>query len=69
MFIAEIKRLFDVSISFDHDFYFQTTSSKDLSKVKEDIMADIHRKMRSFLIIFGWLDMIAFALFIWIIVK
>lgn len=69
MFIAEIKRLFDVSISFDHDFYFQTTSSKELGQVREDIMADIHRKMRSFLIIFGWLDMITFALFIWIIIK
>lgn len=69
MFVAEIKKLFDVSISFDHDFYFETTSSKELKQVQQDIMADIHRKTRAFVLIFGWLDLTSLVLLIVIIFK
>ncbi|XP_065361911.1 DC-STAMP domain-containing protein 2 [Calliphora vicina] len=69
IFVAEIKQLFDVSISFDHDFYFQTTSSKELQQVKIDIMADIHRQMRTFVLIFGWLDLMSLFLLLLIVIK
>ncbi|XP_037815188.1 DC-STAMP domain-containing protein 2 [Lucilia sericata] len=68
-FVGEIKKLFDVSITFDHDFYFQTTTSKELQQVKTDIMADIHRKMRTFVLIFGWLDLMSLVLLIVIVIK
>ncbi|KAM7354818.1 DC-STAMP domain-containing protein 2-like [Cochliomyia hominivorax] len=69
MFVAEIKNLFDVSISFDHDFYFQTTSSKELKQVQKDIMSDIHKKMNTFVLIFGWLDLTSMLLLFVIIIK
>lgn len=61
--------MFDASITFKHDFYFQTTSSKELDQIKRDIMDDVHRKFKVFFIIFGWLDVISLLLVLLIVMK
>ncbi|XP_061389998.1 DC-STAMP domain-containing protein 2-like [Musca vetustissima] len=69
MFTDEVKRLFDVSITFDHDFYFKTTTSRELDDIKKDIMFDIHSRMKTFVLIFGWLDMLSLFMFALIVFK
>ncbi|XP_073840484.1 DC-STAMP domain-containing protein 2 isoform X2 [Musca autumnalis] len=69
MFTADVKKLFDVSITFDHDFYFKTTTSRELDDIKKDIMQDIHARMRTFVLIFGWLDMISLVMLAVIVFK
>uniref|UniRef100_A0A1B0AET0 Dendritic cell-specific transmembrane protein-like domain-containing protein n=1 Tax=Glossina pallidipes TaxID=7398 RepID=A0A1B0AET0_GLOPL len=68
-FANEVKRLFDVSITFDHDFYFKTTSSKELSQIRDDIMKDIRKHMQTFILIFGWLDILSVLLMCLVIFK
>uniref|UniRef100_A0A1A9X0W4 Uncharacterized protein n=1 Tax=Glossina brevipalpis TaxID=37001 RepID=A0A1A9X0W4_9MUSC len=68
-FANEVKRLFDVSITFDHDFYFKTTTSKELSQVRDDIMKDISKHMQTFILIFGWLDIVSVLLMCFVIFK
>ncbi|XP_058974943.1 DC-STAMP domain-containing protein 2-like [Musca domestica] len=68
-FTAEVKKLFDVSITFDHDFYFKTTTSRELDDIKRDIMSDIHNRMKTFVLIFGWLDVVSLFMFAVIIFK
>ncbi|XP_037900618.1 DC-STAMP domain-containing protein 2-like [Glossina fuscipes] len=68
-FANEVKRLFDVSITFDHDFYFKTTSSKELSQIRDDIMKDIRKHMQTFILIFGWLDILSVLLMCLVLFK
>ncbi|XP_059216473.1 DC-STAMP domain-containing protein 2 [Stomoxys calcitrans] len=68
-FNAEVRKLFDVSINFDHDFYFKTTSSKELSEIRRDIMRDIRKRLNTFVLIFGWLDVIGLLMFVLIVLK
>ncbi|XP_075161989.1 DC-STAMP domain-containing protein 2 [Haematobia irritans] len=69
IFTAEVKRLFDVSITFDHDFHFKTTTSKELEEIQKAILIDIRQRMNMVILIFGWLDFIGLFMFVIIIVK
>lgn len=61
--------MFDVSVTFDHDFSFSTVASRNLSDVGKDIMAEIHWRMANFFLIFGFLDIIGGFLFFLVIIK
>ncbi|XP_017491257.1 PREDICTED: DC-STAMP domain-containing protein 2-like [Rhagoletis zephyria] len=68
-FTEEIKNMFDVSVTFDHDFTFTTVASRNLSDVGRDIVNEIHARMTGFFIIFGWLDVVSGLLCILVIIK
>ncbi|XP_053954541.1 DC-STAMP domain-containing protein 2 [Anastrepha ludens] len=68
-FTEEIKNMFEVSVTFDHDFSFTTVASRNLSDVGRDIMSEIHGRMAGFFLIFGWLDVISGLLCILVIIK
>ncbi|XP_014092757.2 DC-STAMP domain-containing protein 2 [Bactrocera oleae] len=68
-FTDEIKNMFDVTVTFDHDFSFTTVASRNLSDVGKDIMAEIHWRMANFFLIFGFLDIIGGILCVMVIMK
>ena len=68
-FTDEIKNMFDVTVTFDHDITFTTVASRNLSDVGKDIMAEIHWRMANFFLIFGFLDIIGGILCVMVIIK
>ncbi|XP_026849990.1 DC-STAMP domain-containing protein 2 [Drosophila persimilis] len=61
-FLGHIKEMFDDKITFEHDFYFNTNSSKDLLKVGEEIVQDINRLLKPLMLMFGLLDVLCYIL-------
>ncbi|XP_039963970.1 DC-STAMP domain-containing protein 2 [Bactrocera tryoni] len=68
-FTDEIKNMFDVTVTFEHDFSFSTVASRNLTDVSKAIMAEIHLRMANFFLIFGFLDVIGGFLFVMVIIK
>lgn len=44
IFVDNVQEMFYVSVSIDHDFEFQTNSSKTLTQIQADINKDIQEK-------------------------
>lgn len=61
--------MFDVRISFEHQFHFQTNASRNLSDVGEEIIQDIKARMRPFMIFDSWLDMLCWIMVLTIFIK
>lgn len=68
-FVAQLEQMFDVSISFDHDFYFHTNASKNLSDVGDEVMQDIQQRLRPFILFQSWLDLLCWIMLLAIFIK
>ncbi|XP_030375646.1 DC-STAMP domain-containing protein 2-like [Scaptodrosophila lebanonensis] len=68
-FVQHIEEMFDASITFEHDFYFNTSASRNLSDVGEEIMQDINAELRPYILLFGWLDIVCWIMIICIFLK
>ncbi|XP_037939558.1 DC-STAMP domain-containing protein 2-like [Teleopsis dalmanni] len=68
-FSEEIKNMFDVSITFEHDFYFKTESSNDLKTVSKRVVKEIRSRMNPIFLAMGFLDIIGIILFFFIFIK
>lgn len=69
-FIDKIHKMFYVSVSFTkQSFNFKTNSSKSVSEIREEIIADI-RQQASLIYIFSyWMDIVSGLMFLWTISK
>lgn len=61
--------MFDVSISFEHDFYFHTNASRNLSDVGEEIIHDIKVRLRPLVLFDSWLDLLCWIMVLFIFIK
>ncbi|XP_064548769.1 DC-STAMP domain-containing protein 2-like [Drosophila montana] len=68
-FVAQLEQMFDVSISFEHEFYFHTNASKNLSDVGDEVMQDIQQRLRPFIIFQSWLDLLCWIMLLAIFIK
>ncbi|XP_068142229.1 DC-STAMP domain-containing protein 2 [Drosophila tropicalis] len=68
-FVHHIEQMFDVNITFEHDFYFETNSSKNLSDVGEEIIEDIRQRLGPFVFLFGWLDLLCWLMLLTVFIK
>ncbi|BFF98397.1 DC-STAMP domain-containing protein 2 [Drosophila madeirensis] len=69
LFVGHIREMFDVKISFEHDFHFNTNSSRDLSEVGEEIVQDINKRLKPLMFMFGWLDLLCYILIVAVFIK
>lgn len=69
MFSEEIHKIFYVSIKFQHKFHFETNTSKTLTEIKHDIMADVRERSQTFLMVVSWIQFVAGLFFLWMIAK
>ncbi|XP_030079482.1 DC-STAMP domain-containing protein 2-like [Drosophila hydei] len=68
-FVAHLEQMFDVSISFEHDFYFHTNASRNLSDVGEEIIHDIKVRLRPLVLFDSWLDLLCWIMVLFIFIK
>ncbi|TDG45152.1 hypothetical protein AWZ03_008402 [Drosophila navojoa] len=68
-FVAQLEEMFDVSISFEHQFHFQTNASRNLSDVGDEIIEDIKVRMRPFMVFDSWLDFLCWIMVLSIFIK
>ncbi|XP_043071420.1 DC-STAMP domain-containing protein 2 [Drosophila grimshawi] len=68
-FVAQLEQMFDVSISFEHEFYFHTNASKNLSDVGEEIIGDISDRLGPFTMLQGWLDLLCWLMLFAVLIK
>lgn len=69
-FIDRIHKMFYVSVSFTkHSFNFNTNSSKPLSQIKSEIVADIKKKAKIIYIFSYWMDIVSAMMFLWTFLK
>ncbi|XP_032291377.1 DC-STAMP domain-containing protein 2 isoform X3 [Drosophila virilis] len=68
-FVAQLEQMFDVSISFEHNFKFHTNASKKLSDVGDEVMQDIQQRLRPFFIFQSWLDLLCWLMLLAILIK
>ncbi|XP_034482136.1 DC-STAMP domain-containing protein 2-like isoform X2 [Drosophila innubila] len=68
-FVADLEQMFDASISFDHDFYFHTNASKNLSDVGEQIIQDVTQSLRPFTIVQSWLDLLCWLMLLSVFIN
>ncbi|XP_055913918.1 DC-STAMP domain-containing protein 2 [Eupeodes corollae] len=68
-FNDDIKRLFYVSIKFDHEFNFKTVATKNLTDVGNDILSEINNQMNEFFVLFTWTEFVGSFMVFFVILK
>ncbi|KAH8274942.1 hypothetical protein KR018_001776 [Drosophila ironensis] len=68
-FVDQIHLMFDANITFEHEFYFDTNSSKNLSDVGEEIIQDINRRLAPFTFITDIVDLLCWIMVIAVFIK
>ncbi|XP_070070381.1 DC-STAMP domain-containing protein 2 isoform X2 [Drosophila takahashii] len=61
-FVRHIEQMFDANITFEHEFYFDTNSSKSLADVGEEILHDISQRLSPFIFLNGFVDILCWVM-------
>jgi len=61
--------MFDANITFEHEFYFDTNSSKSLEAVGEEIIQDINQRLSSFIFLQSFVDLLCWVMVLTVFFK
>ncbi|XP_017066413.1 DC-STAMP domain-containing protein 2 isoform X1 [Drosophila eugracilis] len=68
-FVRQIEQMFDANITFQHEFSFDTNSSKSLSDVGEEIIQDINDRLPSFAFLNSFVDILCWVMVLTVFFK
>ncbi|XP_016934405.3 DC-STAMP domain-containing protein 2 isoform X2 [Drosophila suzukii] len=68
-FVRHIEQMFDANITFEHEFYFDTNSSKSLEAVGEEIIQDINQRLSSFIFLQSFVDLLCWVMVLTVFFK
>ncbi|EDW92666.1 DC-STAMP domain-containing protein 2 isoform X2 [Drosophila yakuba] len=68
-FVRHIEEMFDANITFEHEFFFDTNSSKSLVDVGEEIIQDINKRLPSFIFLSSFVDILCWVMVVTVFLK
>ncbi|XP_041564385.1 DC-STAMP domain-containing protein 2 [Drosophila elegans] len=68
-FVRHIEQMFDANITFQHEFFFDTNSSKSLADVGEEIIQDINQRLSPFIFLQSFMDILCWVMVVTVIFK
>lgn len=69
LFMSEVKIMLEVSVTFEHNFDFETNSSKSFGNITSDILGEITERTQRITRFFGFLDIFSSFFFVWMYLK
>lgn len=67
--MRHIEEMFDANITFEHEFFFDTNSSKSLTDVGEEILQDINKRLSSFIFLSSFVDILCWVMVVTVFFK
>lgn len=67
--MRHIEQMFDANITFEHNFFFDTNSSKSLSDVGEEIIQDINQRLSPFIVLESFMDILCGIMVVTVLIK
>ncbi|KAH8378867.1 hypothetical protein KR009_001838, partial [Drosophila setifemur] len=68
-FVRHIEEMFDANITFEHEFSFETNSSKSLKEVGEAIIGDINQRLSPFAFLTDIVDLLCWFMVFTVLLK
>ncbi|KAH8262521.1 hypothetical protein KR026_010084 [Drosophila bipectinata] len=68
-FVLQIEQMFDANITFDHEFSFETNSSKSLADVAEEVVEDINQRLGSMVFLIDFVDILCWIMIFSVFLK
>ncbi|XP_016982315.1 DC-STAMP domain-containing protein 2 isoform X2 [Drosophila rhopaloa] len=68
-FVRNIEQMFDANITFEHEFFFDTNSSKSLADVGEEIIQDINQRLSPFIFLQSFVDILCWVMVVTVFLK
>ncbi|XP_032310807.1 DC-STAMP domain-containing protein 2 isoform X1 [Drosophila ananassae] len=68
-FVRQIEQMFDANITFDHEFSFETNSSKSLADVGEEVVQDINQRLSPLAFLIDLVDILCWLMVFSVFIK